>query len=99
MMVSNILHGQIQEDKKKHFLAGAAISGLTYTLAKEKLGDPNKAFLCSLAAGVLAGVAKETIDSTQHGNIFDSKDLLATTLGSVSVSLTFNLFDKKKKKK
>ena len=97
-MVSNILHGQIQEDKKKHFLAGAAISSLTYTLAKEKLGDPNKAFLCSLAAGVLA-VAKETIDSTQPGNIFDSKDLLATTLGSVSVSLTFNLFDKKKKKK
>jgi len=97
-MVSN-LNAQIAEDKKKHFIAGATISGLTYSLAKEKLGDPNKALLCSIGAGILAGIAKETLDSTQPGNNFDKKDLLATTLGSISISLTINLFDKKIKTK
>ena len=99
MMVSNILQGQIQEDKKKHFFAGSAISGLTYAFAKKKLGDPNKALLCSIGAGILAGVAKETLDATQPGNTLDGKELLATTLGSISISLTINLFDKKRNRK
>lgn len=99
MMVSNILQGQIQEDKKKHFIAGSTISGLTYMLTKKKLKDPNKALLCSIGAGILAGVAKETLDSRQPGNVFDAKDLLATSLGSISISLTINLFDKKIKNK
>ena len=99
MMVSNILQGQIQDDKKKHFIAGSTISGLTYVLAKKKLGDPNKALLCSIGAGILAGVAKETLDSRQPGNKFDGEDLLATALGSISVSLTINLFDKRNKRK
>ena len=86
-MVSNILQGQIQEDKKKHFIAGSTISGLTYMLAKNKLKDPNKALLCSIGAGILAGVAKETLDATQPGNTFDSKDLLATTAILVSLDL------------
>ena len=98
-MVSNILNGQIAEDKKKHFLAGLTISGLTYAVAHEKFKDPNKALLCSIGAGLLAGTVKETIDSTKPGNIFDAKDLLATTLGSVSISLTIDLFNRKYKKK
>ena len=99
MMVSHILQGQIQKDKQKHFIAGSTISGLTYVFAKKKLQDPNKALLCGIGAGLLAGVAKETLDASQPGNRFDGKDLLATALGSVSISLTINLFDKKRNRK
>ena len=50
---------------------------------------------------MLAGVAKETYDSTQPNNIFDPKDLAATALGGLTLSVTIDIDKllKKKKKK
>jgi uncharacterized protein YfiM (DUF2279 family) len=69
-------------DKTQHFLAGAVVSGLAYHYT----GCRWKA----LAAGVLAGLAKEVYDSRSGGSGFDSKDLAAASLGAVVVwSFTF----------
>lgn len=77
-----------------HFGAGALISGLTYEVVYQKTGNKNKAFLWGLASGVVSGIAKEVYDP-----VFDEKDLLATTSGSFTATVTINIFEKKTKKK
>ena len=41
------------------------------------------------------GTLKEVADSSQKGNSFDTRDLLATTYGGITLSVTFNIFKKK----
>ena len=66
-----------------------------------KTKDRKKAFAAGILTSVLAGVAKETYDSTQRKNKFDPKDLAATALGGLTLSITIDIGDllKKKKKK
>ena len=94
----NTVSAQIAEDKKKHYTAGVFTSAVTYTYVYNKTKDKNKALFYSLASAVLIGSLKETFDSRQKNNKFDSKDLLATTLGGISVNVTIKLFNKKRKK-
>ncbi len=89
----------IPKDKQLHFAAGMLSSSVGYDYVYSKTKDRKKAFAAGILTSVLAGVAKETYDSTQSGNKFDIKDLGATALGGVSVSVTIQLFNKKKKKK
>ena len=84
-----------QTDKQLHFLAGSTISATTYSLTYAKTKSKNKAFIYSLASGIVAGTIKELIDSKSKGNRFDAKDLQATVLGSLSVSITLEIFTKK----
>ena len=49
-----------------------------------------------IATSILAGVAKETYDSTK-GNNFDERDILATALGGITVNITIPIFTNKKK--
>ena len=52
-----------------------------------------------MGSAVLVGTIKELLDHNQKGNRFDSRDLLATTYGGLTISLTFNLFKNKKRHK
>ena len=70
--------------------------GYEYVYSKTK--DKNKAFVAGILTSALAGTAKETYDSFQPNNKFDTKDLTATVLGGISIGLTIKLFNKNKKK-
>ena len=49
-----------------------------------------------ITTSFVVGFGKESLDYIQYGK-FDNKDLLATTLGGVAVSLTIKLINKKVK--
>jgi uncharacterized protein YfiM (DUF2279 family) len=97
LLAVSISYGQIAADKKLHFVAGAGVSFVTYAVVLEVTNDTKKAFWYSLGASVLAGVTKELIDEKKYKG-FSSKDLLATSLGGLSMSFTINLFDKQQKR-
>ena len=79
-----------QQDKILHFSAGATISGLTYELTKK---DKN-AVIYSIAAGTIAGIAKETYDINRTG--FDNKDLAYTIIGSITINILRDAITKAK---
>lgn len=96
----NSCHAQfISEDDTLHFGAGALISGVTYTIVYSKTKSKKKAFWMSLGTSVIAGLTKEIYDSTKNGNRFDSGELIATTAGGFTASITFDIFIGKKKRK
>ena len=74
-----------QQDKIKHYVAGASISALSYSLVANRASHRD-ALLISFASGVVAGVAKELYDP-----VFDKNDLVATVLGSFTFTVTINL--------
>ena len=45
----------------------------------------------------MAGLAKELVDTQPGGSGFDSGDLGATALGGLTVGMTFEIFNKKKR--
>ena len=93
-----VANAQIPEDKKLHFAAGALASTTGYTYVWQKTKDKKKAMLAGIGTAILAGTVKELVDSSQPNNSFDTKDLAATALGGITVSVTINLFNKKKRK-
>ena len=97
MLLSVLSYGQLAHDKKLHIIAGAGVSAVTYAITLEVTKDTKKAFWYSLGASILAGVVKEVIDEKKY-NGFDSKDILATSIGGFAISGTLNLFHKKQKK-
>lgn len=92
-----VSYGQIAYDKKMHFLAGAGIGFITYTVVLETTHSTKKAFWYSLGASVVTGIAKELVDEHRY-NGFSSEDIVATTLGGLTMSFSINLFDKQQKK-
>jgi len=82
-----------QTDKILHFSAGSAVSWLTYELTKK---DEN-AVLYSIAAGTIAGIAKETYDRNRTG--FDNKDLAYTIIGSITINILRDAVTKSKKRR
>ena len=89
-------NAQIEQDKQLHFLAGGLASSYGYTYVFDKTQDKTKATFAGIGLAILAGTIKETIDSRQPRNKFDLEDLAATTLGGITVSVTINLFNRKK---
>lgn len=77
------LHGFSQEwshkSRIRHFAAGAAIGGIGYEVGKYR--GENK-FLWTIGTATLAGVVKETSDSSRPNNHFNTSDILVTSLGS-----------------
>ena len=55
--------------------------------------------MAGIGTSILAGSIKEILDSTQPGNKFDTRDLTATALGGITVSVTINLFNNDKSNK
>lgn len=74
----------ITQDKYYHFAAGATSA---YIADKEDLPQVTSAFA--------AGFAKETYDYIRNGK-FDTKDLVATTLGGIVVKYVIKLIKKRK---
>ena len=88
-----------EEDKQMHFAAGAITSTLVYDYVYRKTESKKKALVYSIGSSILVGTIKEIVDSREVGNRFDGRDLLATTYGGITLSLTFNILTKKKKRK
>ena len=86
-----------EEDKQMHFVAGAVTSTIVYDYVYRKTDSKKKALVYSIASSILVGTLKEVADSRIPGNRFDTRDLLATTYGGITFSLTFNILTKKKK--
>ena len=91
LLFTTVSFSQIEYDKKAHFVAGAWTSTLTYAVVYNETKDKLKSSIYSLASGVLIGTAKEVYDSQQPNNKFDAKDLMATVLGSLTVTFIFTL--------
>ena len=87
-----------EKDKQLHFIAGSFASSVGYTYVWKKTNNKKKALLAGIGSSILAGTVKELIDSSQRNNSFDTRDLTATTLGGITVSVTINLFNRKNKK-
>tara|TARA_R110000851_G_scaffold147933_1_gene288008 strand:- start:23 stop:307 length:285 start_codon:yes stop_codon:yes gene_type:complete len=94
------MFGQLmtEKDKHLHFLSGVIVSQLTYSVVYIKTKNKKKAFLYSISSSVIVGILKELSDNRQPNNRFDSKDLLATTYGGITMGITLNLIIKKKGK-
>ncbi|KJD34533.1 hypothetical protein PK35_01715 [Tamlana nanhaiensis] len=86
-------------DQKKHFAAGAIISGITYPVIYSTTKRKGKAFFISFGASVLAGFGKEIYDSQKFNSPLDKSEVLATALGGAFASTTFYIFTGKGKKK
>ena len=86
---------QIAPDKQLHYAAGVVSGAVGYELIYRITKDKKKARWGGYATSILAGTLKEVIDSQQLGNRFDPNDLLATTLGGITVGITIKLFDKR----
>lgn len=98
---SNICNAQfISADDKLHLGAGAIISATTYTIVYSTTKNKKKAFWYSLGASTLAGITKELIDVSENER-FDTGEVVATTIGGLTASVTLNIFvgNKKRKKK
>ncbi len=93
-----LLRGQVEEDKALHFAAGA-FSGAAGALIASKVTKRNRFWTVtgSVAASLLAGLAKEAIDKGNGGK-WDNGDLAATVLGGVTVGVSIELFSKKEGK-
>lgn len=87
-----------EHDKQRHFAAGAIIGGISYGIILQETEDKHLAFWGSIATSFVAGYLKETRDKHQ-GAKFDDRDLLATTLGGLSIGVTFDIFTRNGKKK
>jgi hypothetical protein len=93
LSVSSFASAQfISGDDKLHFGAGFLISGGTYTLVYTKTKNKKKAFWYSLAASTFTGLAKEIYDGYIIDGRFDTGESIATALGGLTASTTFNLF-------
>jgi len=96
MGIASVANAQIPRDKQLHFAAGAIAGATGYTYVWQKTKDKKKAMLAGIGTALLAGTAKELLDATGSRNKFDTKDLAATALGGITISVTINLFNKKK---
>ena len=98
LFVQFSMRSQIEEDKALHFAAGA-FSGAAGALIASKITNRNRFWTVtgSVAASLMAGLAKEAIDKGNGGK-WDNGDLAATVLGGVTVGVSIELFSKKEGK-
>lgn len=96
----SVANAQIPKDKQLHFAAGTIAGAFGYNYTYKKTNDKLKSTIAGIGLAILAGTIKETIDSQQKKDKFDTGDLAATTLGGITVSVTINLIknDRKNKK-
>jgi hypothetical protein len=107
-MVSTSMFGQLYQngrfilsepDKQKHYIAGIVISGLSYEWALKKWEDEEKAAMFSIGMGLAAGIAKESFDNWKgFPSYFDDRDILATVMGSVTITIPLAVFQKPKRR-
>ena len=98
-LLSSTTFSQIYTERGKqlHFFAGTISGSLGYSYFYNKTQNKKSAIIAGICTSFMAGVSKELYDSAIMGNKMDPKDLLATTLGGITVSVTIPLFQKKKR--
>tara|TARA_R110001606_G_scaffold87470_1_gene197418 strand:+ start:54 stop:380 length:327 start_codon:yes stop_codon:yes gene_type:complete len=79
-----------EPDKVTHYFAGSSVSMGTYLVLDGYEIKQNKKIAISISVGILAGILKESHDKSKGGK-FDTNDLLATTLGSITVIIPIKL--------
>ena len=95
--VSNAQHFTLKDkDKQLHFGAGMITGSLGYAYSFNKHQNKKRATVAGICTSFAAGVIKEMFDASQGGYV-EHGDILATTLGGITVSVTIPLFTKKKK--
>ena len=82
LLLSSVTYGQIAQDKKLHFMAGALVSTAMYDYVFTKTKSKKKAFVWSVASSIIAGLGKELLDQYNYGG-FDNKDLIFTTSSNI----------------
>ena len=95
LITSTIAFGQIPHDKKLHAIAGGVTSAIVYRIVD--VNTNKNALLYAIASAITIGAAKELYDEIKY-NGWDNKDLLATTLGGLTVSFTFELTKRKNRR-
>ena len=96
MGIVGFANAQIPKDKKLHFAAGNIAGAAGYFYSYNKHQNKKRAMVAGICSAFAAGVMKEMFDASQGGYV-EHGDILATTLGGVTVSVTIPLFTKKKK--
>ncbi|KJD34244.1 hypothetical protein PW52_13535 [Tamlana sedimentorum] len=89
---------QISNDQLKHAGAGFVVSSITYTTIYATTKNKKLAFYLSIGSSLLAGFAKEYIDSREFNTKLDTGEALATGVGGFVATTSFSLFIGKKKK-
>lgn len=87
-----------EKDKQYHMLVGAAISGISYPIIFKATNNKTTAAVGSVTAAVLAGVGKELLDERKYKG-WDSRDILATGIGAITVTVVFDITVKSKKER
>lgn len=78
-------------DKQYHLAAGFAVGTVGYIVGWEITQDRRKAILISIGVTATVGLLKEWHDSKTHE--FDFNDVIYTTIGGLSASVTFDLLN------
>lgn len=98
LFASSMAISQVATDKVLHFMLGAIVGQSTSYLVNELTDNPKKAFIISFASTLAVGLGKELYDQYIYGG-FDLKDLLATSLGGLSVTIPMSVFQVNRKNK
>ena len=100
LLFPTLFFGQLlqEKDKQLHFAAGMVSGAVGYTLVYNKTQNKKLAIAGGLVTSFAAGLAKEYYDK-QNGGKADPRDILATSLGGLSVSVTIPLFTKNNRKR
>ena len=85
-----------QEDKQLHFVAGSVIGAAGYIISYNKHQDKKRAMRTVICKAFAAGVLKEWYDASQGGYV-EHADVLATTLGGLTMTFTIPLFQRKQR--
>lgn len=84
----------IKADKQEHAAAGMFVGLTSYAMTYDFTRDRKKARFWGIAVPIILGTVKELSDIKTTG--FDFKDLAYTAGGGIFVTLTFDLFIKKR---
>ena len=81
--MNSILTGISLGDDGVHFIAGALISVITFTLVRRYNKSSNQAFGYGIVFSTLGGLAKEIFDGYIISGRFDITELISTMLGGL----------------
>jgi uncharacterized protein YfiM (DUF2279 family) len=98
LLTNTLLAQKIEKDKFQHFVAGAGISAVTYTMVYDLTESRTKATLFSIGTASAAGMLKELYDR-RTGKVFDRQDLKYTIAGAIIPTVTLRITLGKGKKK
>ena len=87
--------GQIADDKILHFAAGGMSGSTGYLIGDYYLEKPE---LTGIGLAFASGIFKESYDYARGGK-FDTKDLLATTIGGLVIVKIISITKKSKNEK